>query len=127
MKPLPEIRVNPNRPKLDPRPLQKRVGLIILATDHTTEPDFARMVAGPDIGIYVSRIHYANPTTPDNLRAMQPSLTTGAGQRPGLAPMPLHRVQLAHPRLRQSSPPVAGRRRRRTAPRRHLVRTGLAQ
>lgn len=65
-------------PLLDERPLAKRIGLIILATDHTTEVDFARMVASDRIGIYVSRIHYANPTTPENLRAMQPSLTTGA-------------------------------------------------
>lgn len=66
-------------PRLDNRPLARRIGLIILATDHTTEPDFARMVASDAIGIYVSRIHYANPVTPENLRAMQPSLTTGAG------------------------------------------------
>jgi len=74
-----EIGVAARAPVLDSRPLVKRIGLVILATDHTTEPDFARMVAGADIGIYVSRIHYANPTTPENLRAMQPSLTTGAG------------------------------------------------
>jgi maleate isomerase len=76
---LPEIRSHPQRPALDPRPMRKRVGLIILATDHTTEVDFQRTVAGPDIGVYVSRIAYANPTTPENLRGMQPALTAGAG------------------------------------------------
>ncbi|TIP61863.1 MAG: ectoine utilization protein EutA, partial [Mesorhizobium sp.] len=35
-----DIRLHSTRPALDARPLQKRVGLIILATDHTTEPDF---------------------------------------------------------------------------------------
>ena len=40
-------------PRLDERPLKKRVGLVILATDHTTEPDFRRMVASDRIGIYV--------------------------------------------------------------------------
>ncbi|MGJ7038538.1 maleate isomerase [Shinella sp. BE166] len=65
-------------PKLDERPLAKRVGLIILATDHTTEVDFQRMVANERIGVYVTRIPYANPVTPENLRAMQPSLTAGA-------------------------------------------------
>lgn len=65
-------------PKLDDRPLEKRVGLIILATDHTTEVDFQRMVASGRIGVYATRIPYANPVTPDNLRAMQPSLTAGA-------------------------------------------------
>ena len=65
-------------PKLDDRPLAKRVGLIILATDHTTEVDFQRMVASDRIGVYSTRIPYANPVTPENLRAMQPSLTAGA-------------------------------------------------
>jgi len=65
-------------PRLDDRPLEKRVGLIILATDHTSEVDFQRMVAGERIGVYATRIPYANPVTPENLRAMQPSLTAGA-------------------------------------------------
>ncbi|EJC83700.1 ectoine utilization protein EutA [Rhizobium leguminosarum bv. trifolii WSM2297] len=65
-------------PRLEDRPLKKRVGLVILATDHTTEVDFQRMVASDDIGVYVSRIHYANPVTPENLLKMQPSLTAGA-------------------------------------------------
>jgi maleate isomerase len=63
----------------DDRPLPKRVGLVTLATDHTSEPDFRRMVASDRIGIYVARIAYANPTTPDNLRRMQPRLSEGAG------------------------------------------------
>ncbi len=67
------------RPELDARPLAKRVGLVILATDHTSEPDFARMVASQRIGVYVARVPYANPTTPENLRGMQPTLTNGAG------------------------------------------------
>ncbi|MEI9409730.1 ectoine utilization protein EutA [Mesorhizobium salmacidum] len=78
MKPLPEIKLVPNRPALDERPLERRVGLMILATDHTTEPDFRRMVASERIGVYVARIPYANPTTPENLRKMQPALTAGA-------------------------------------------------
>ncbi|CAN7535225.1 ectoine utilization protein EutA [Mesorhizobium sp. LjNodule214] len=78
MKPLPEIRLMPTRPALDARPLEKRVGLIILATDHTSEPDFRRMVASDRIGVYVARIPYANPTTPENLRKMQPELSAGA-------------------------------------------------
>ncbi|MET3792429.1 ectoine utilization protein EutA [Aquamicrobium terrae] len=73
-----DIRLHGNRPPLDPRPLERRVGLVILATDHTTEPDFRRMVASDRIGVYVARIAYANPTTPENLRRMQPALTEGA-------------------------------------------------
>lgn len=78
MKPLPEIRLETTPPVLDQRPLQKRVGLIALATDHTSEVDFRRMVASERIGVYVARIPYANPTTPENLRKMQPSLSAGA-------------------------------------------------
>lgn len=74
----PEIRQHPARPTLDPRPLEKRVGLVVLATDHTTEPDYRRMVASERIGVHVARISYANPTTPENLRRMQPALTEGA-------------------------------------------------
>jgi maleate isomerase len=74
----PEIRSISKMPTLDARPIAKRIGLVILATDHTTEPDFQRLVAGPEIGLYVARIPYANPTTPENLRRMQPTLTAGA-------------------------------------------------
>ncbi|MCG8274611.1 ectoine utilization protein EutA [Aquamicrobium sp. NLF2-7] len=73
-----DIRLHAPRPPLDARPLKKRVGLVILATDHTTEPDFRRMVASERVGVYVARIAYANPTTPENLRRMQPALTEGA-------------------------------------------------
>ena len=65
-------------PRLDERPLEKRVGLIILATDHTTEVDFQRMVASDRVGVYVTRIPYDNPVTPENLMKMQPQLTAGA-------------------------------------------------
>ncbi|MGR9243988.1 ectoine utilization protein EutA (plasmid) [Rhizobium leguminosarum] len=65
-------------PSLDDRPLAKRVGLIILATDHTTEVDFQRLVASERTGVYVTRIPYANPVTPENLMKMQPSLTAAA-------------------------------------------------
>lgn len=74
----PPLVLAPRMPRLDDRPLDRRIGLIILATDHTTEPDFARMVASDRIGVYVARVPYANPVTPDNLRAMQPSLTQAA-------------------------------------------------
>lgn len=74
----PDIHLHPERPALDPRPLERRVGLIILATDHTTEPDYRRMVASERIGVYVARVAYANPTTPENLRKMQPALTEAA-------------------------------------------------
>jgi maleate isomerase len=77
--PSPSIRCATADLTFDDRPIAKRIGLLILATDHTTELDFARMVASEDIGIYVTRIAYANPTTPENLRRMQPRLGKGAG------------------------------------------------
>lgn len=73
-----DIRLREMKPPLDARPLARRIGLLILATDHTSEPDYARMVAGEGIGVYVARLPYANPTTPENLRAMQPALSRAA-------------------------------------------------
>lgn len=73
-----DIQSAQSAPRLDERALEKRIGLVILATDHTTEPDFAALVASERIGVYVNRVPYVNPVTPDNLRAMQPSLTAGA-------------------------------------------------
>lgn len=75
---LPDIRVDMQRPAVDVRAVEKRVGLVILSTDHTTEVDFQRMVASERIGLYTARIPFANPVTPENLRAMQPDLTKGA-------------------------------------------------
>jgi maleate isomerase len=75
---FPTIRKTAMALDFDDRPLAKRVGLVILATDHTTEPDFQHMVASKRVGVYTARVPYANPTTPENLRRMQPSLTDGA-------------------------------------------------
>lgn len=65
------------RPPLDDRPVQKRIGVVLLATDHTTERDIARICSGLPIGVYANRIDYANPTTPENLARMQPRLRDG--------------------------------------------------
>ncbi|WP_188850504.1 ectoine utilization protein EutA [Aureimonas glaciei] len=62
----------------DARAIEKRVGLILLATDHTTESDFHRLVVSDRVGTFATRVEYANPTTPENLRAMQPRLTEAA-------------------------------------------------
>lgn len=63
---------------LDERPVARRIGLILLATDHTSEMDFARIVSGDDAGVYCNRIAFDNPTTPDTLRAMEPRIADGA-------------------------------------------------
>lgn len=70
-----------------------RLGLILLATDMTTEQDFAlmaRICGGDRLRLHGTRIAYANPVTPENLRAMGPRLGQAADM---LAPvMPLQAV-----------------------------------
>ncbi len=63
---------------LEPRPVPKRIGLIALATDHTSERDFARLCDPDEVGVYVNRITYENPTTVENLRQTGPRLTAAA-------------------------------------------------
>jgi len=62
---------------LDDRPLPRRVGLVALATDHTTEVDFA-VLPPRGIGVYATRIPFANPVTPDRLAAMAGDVTRAA-------------------------------------------------
>lgn len=63
---------------LDPLPVPKRIGLIVLATDHTSERDFARICDPDEVGVYTSRVAYENPTTPENLSQMGPRLSDAA-------------------------------------------------
>jgi maleate isomerase len=55
-----------------------RIGLVALATDHTSEVDYARILTPAGVGIYVNRIPFANPVTPETLRAMEGDLAQGA-------------------------------------------------
>lgn len=64
--------------QLDARPVSKRIGLVALATDHTTEIDFARMFQGQDVGVYVNRIGFENPTTHESLLRTGPRLAGAA-------------------------------------------------
>ncbi len=73
-----EILVSSKAPLLDARPLRHRVGLVALATDHTSEVDYARMLVPRGVGVYATRIPYANPVTPETLRAMAPELGQAA-------------------------------------------------
>jgi maleate isomerase len=56
----------------------KRLGLIALATDLTSERDFAQLMPHDQVGVYTTRVAYENPTTPKNLRQMAPLLTAAA-------------------------------------------------
>src|SRR3546814_20503464 len=62
----------------DSRPAGLRLGLIALATGLTSEGDFARICAPRGIAVHATRVAYENPTTADNLRAMQPRLAEAA-------------------------------------------------
>jgi len=63
--------------ELDDRPLPRRIGLVTLATDHTTEVDFSVLPAR-GIGVYATRIPFANPVTPETLAAMAKDVTAAA-------------------------------------------------
>jgi len=65
---------------LDSRSVKKRIALIVLATDHTTELDFTRLCDPQEVGIYVNRIDYQNPGTKENLLATGSQLTDAATQ-----------------------------------------------
>lgn len=65
-------------PVFEDRPVRWRIGLIALSTDHTTEPDLVNMRPSDEVAVYVNRIPYANPGTPENLRKTQPFLTEAA-------------------------------------------------
>lgn len=71
---------SPVKNVFDARPVKNRIGLIVLATDHTSECDFARLCDPDEIGVYANRIHYQNPGTRENLLATGPRLTEAATQ-----------------------------------------------
>lgn len=66
--------------RLDTRPVRKRIALVALATDHTSERDFARICDPDRVGVYVNRIGFENPTTKEALMQTGPRLTEAAAQ-----------------------------------------------
>ncbi len=51
------------------------IGLIVLATDYTIEPEWRQLFAGVDgVALYQSRIHNEDRITPETLRAMEPRI-----------------------------------------------------
>lgn len=60
------------------RAATERLGLIALATDLTSERDFARLVPADKAAVHVARVAYENPTTPENLARMSPRLSEAA-------------------------------------------------
>ena len=66
--------------RLDGRPVPKRIGLVTLATDHTSECDFSRICDPARVGVYTNRIAFENPTTRETLLKTGPRLTEAAAQ-----------------------------------------------
>jgi maleate isomerase len=64
--------------RFDPADCIVRLGMILLATDLTTERDAARLIPTDRAGVHVTRVTFQNPTTPENLRLMGPLLTEAA-------------------------------------------------
>ena len=56
----------------------RRIGLIVLSSDLTSEHDFFTMCSNPRIRIHVSRTHNQNPITKENLKAMEKGLIGSA-------------------------------------------------
>jgi len=54
------------------------IGLVVLATDHTIEHEWRRMLALPGVAFYESRIFNSNQVTPETLAAMEAGLTGAA-------------------------------------------------
>ncbi len=63
---------------LEQGPAGKRIGLIALSTDLTTERDYARLIPEDVATVYTTRVMFENPSTPENLRKMGPRLTDSA-------------------------------------------------
>ena len=55
--------------------LELHIGLLVLATDPTTETEFRKMLNTDRVAFFVNRVYYKNPVTVENLRAMGDDLT----------------------------------------------------
>lgn len=77
VEPAPRV-LSPDRFGLSPEGALPRLGLIVLATDLTSERDAAALIPPARAAVHVSRVAYDNPTTPDNLLKMAPRLGDAA-------------------------------------------------
>lgn len=77
---VPAVQEQPYQP-FTPQPVpggNARLGLIALATDPATEPEWRRMIPNDDIALYVTRIPYSSNCTPEGLMAMAEGMTDAA-------------------------------------------------
>jgi maleate isomerase len=76
---LPRVTLADKGVRLDPVDAIPRLGLILLATDLTTERDMARAFSSTEAVLHATRVEFVNPTTPETLRTMTPRLGEAAG------------------------------------------------
>lgn len=61
-------------------PARRRLGLLVPATDHVSEPAFQEMLAGHPVDVLVNRVALANPITFENLSRMIDDVTRATAQ-----------------------------------------------
>ncbi|MCR9139080.1 MAG: aspartate/glutamate racemase family protein [Alphaproteobacteria bacterium] len=81
------VALSTEKPLFVDREQTARFGLIVLATDLTSEGDFYRQLPARDVAVHVARVAYENPTTPENLRKMTPRLAESASLLAATGPL----------------------------------------
>ncbi|WP_299438728.1 hypothetical protein [uncultured Rhodospira sp.] len=56
----------------------RRVGLVLLETDLTSERDFARLTHGSGVAVYANRVAFSNPVSAESLSALEERLARAA-------------------------------------------------
>ena len=67
-----------NLVEYDDSALKWKIGLVSLSTDVSVEKDFYAMRPTSDMGFFVNRVEFVNPTTRENLVAMKPRISEAA-------------------------------------------------
>lgn len=58
------------------------LGLVVLQTDETLEPEFSRYFTAPDVAVYATRVPSGADVTPETLRAMEAEIPAAAALLP---------------------------------------------
>lgn len=74
----PDVSLSPEPVRYQDGNAIARLGIIALATDLTSEGDFYRQIPETEASLYVTRVAFENPTTPENLRKMTPRIRAAA-------------------------------------------------
>lgn len=67
-----------NLVSFDDTVLKWKIGLVTLSTDLSVEKDFYAMRPTAEMGFFVNRVAFVNPTTRENLLAMKPHISVAA-------------------------------------------------